>query len=207
MSTSPPKKFDHLWHDAIEVAYAEVQRHGRLAVGHFKELRRNVYRFAAGIAQLQKHWQREMIEMIKSEGRTVQQWMDEHFEIIEAMGETRERIYAAIEAGTTEREYVEQGELAVINKRRVKNTAVKDDGVIPTPKTAFATDKDKAEHFVDLYQSMVSKYQCTKKELADARRDLGVTMARVRKMERTIERLKKDIERFYEDKTLVTTDN
>ena len=88
-----------------------ADEYAKKAREYVKEFSRSTYRFVAGVAQMQKEFHDEFVQMIENEGKTVTEWMNEHFEVIEAMGETRERILAAIEAGVTEDEYVAQCEL------------------------------------------------------------------------------------------------
>ena len=199
MSTNPPKNFNHLWREAT-VAYDGLTTHGRLICTHVAEFRRNAYRLAQNYLQMEKHHHNELVDMIKSEGKTATQWMDERFALIEEMNETRERLFAAIEAGVTETEYVQEGTIVVTRKRvKAAKLLVKDDGVIPQPSGKAHTPEEIAEEYRDLFESMKSKYQGVRKRLRTTEEELGRTNVRLRKMERTIARLKKDIQNLYAD--------
>ena len=187
--------FDRLWHDTVTVAYGELNRHLRLLGTHVEGIRRQAYRFAKGVLELRKQHINKMVALIKSEGKTLQQWLDDHFAVIEQMGDTRERIAAAIESGVTEAEYVAEGEIAIVRKRlsghKIK---VKDDGVVPQPATTFASTEEKADYFRDLFESMTSKYQAVRAEARTLRSDLYRAVRRVDQLERSLRRVKKDIE-------------
>lgn len=189
------KRFDHLWHEAVVVAYGKIQKHARLAGDHVKEVRRNVYRFVAALLQMEKHHQPELARMIESEGKTVTQWMDAHFELIEAMGDMRNRIFSAIEAGVTEKEYVAEAEFAIVRKRvKVHDISKHADGVLAKESPLPAALQDQVAHFRDQYESAKSVNAGLRSKVSKLRIDLGVAVGRVDKLERTIKRLKKDIE-------------
>jgi len=188
------KRFDPLWRKALE-AYAEVTRHARLTAQHAHGFRRHTYRFAVAVLEMQKHYQNQFVDLIKSEGKTVSQWMDDHFAIIEEMGDTRGRILSAIEAGVTEQEYVGEDHVVIARKRvKASKLVPKDDGVIPQVSSEPMTPEERVKYLLKLHDSMVSKYQGVRHELRITRQELAQAQKRMRKLERTINRLKKDLE-------------
>lgn len=193
--TPSPQRFDHVWHAAVVVAYERLCTFTRRLGANVKEVRRHAYRFTKGVIAMQKHYQDELIAMIASEGVTVQRWMDDHFEIIEGMGDTRERIFAAVEAGVTEREYVAQGEI-VLGRKRIKTGSGKATATdaIPAPSVEPMTAEERAEHFRDLYDSMVSKFQAIRREHREALRHNALLERRVVRLECALKRAEKNIE-------------
>jgi hypothetical protein len=182
MSTKAPKNFSHLWREAT-VAYEGVKKHGRLTFQHVAEFRRSAYRFARSYLQMEKHHHNELVAMIKSEGKTATEWMEERFGLIEEMNETRERLFAAIESGVTETEYAKVGTIIIAHKRiKAAKLVGKDDGVIPQPSGKATTLQEIAEEYRDLYESMKSKYQGVCKQLRIVEKELGHTTVRVKKM-------------------------
>lgn len=181
------------------VAHERANRHARLVGTHVKEFRREMYRFAVAHLAAMKDHNNELVAMIASEGKTVSQWMDAKFELFEEMNDTRERLFSAIEAGVSEREYVAEAHVTV-NRKRVAADALtaKDDGVIPQPSSGTMTPEERADEFRDLFESMKSKYQAVRHELRVTRQEFGRAEVRIRRLERTINRLKKDIESLYE---------
>ncbi len=199
MTTDLLKNFNHLWREAA-VAYEGVKKHARLICMHVAEFRRDAYRFACSYILMEKHHHNELLDMIMSEGKTHTQWMEEHFALIEEMGETRERLFAAIESGVTETEYAKVDGAIIARKRiKVAKLMAKDDGVILQPSGKALTLQEIADEYRDLYESMTSKYQGIRKQLRIAEEELGHTKKRLRMMERTILRLKKDIQKLYAD--------
>lgn len=199
MSTKPLKNFSHLWREAA-VAYEGVKKHGRLFCHHVAEFRRDAYRFACSYIQMEKNHHNELLDMITSEGKSHTQWMEEHFALIEEMNETRERLFAAIESGVTEAEYAKAGTV-IIGRKRIKaaKLVAKDDGIILKPSGKAETLQEIADEYRDLYESMTSKYQGVCATLRVVEEELGHTKKRLRMMEHTILRLKKDIQKLYAD--------
>lgn len=199
------KRFDPLWRKAQE-AYDEVKRHGRLTAKHAEAFRRWTYRFAIAILEMEKHYHNQFADLIKSEGKTVSQWMDDHFAVIEEMGDSRQHIFSLIEAGATEAEYLARDSV-VIARKRIKTSKLvpKDDGVIPEPSSELMTPEERVKHLLKLHDSMVSKYQVVRHELRITREELVHTQVRMRKLERTIKRLKKDLESLELSQTATAT--
>ena len=187
-------RIDHLWRKALD-AFKDVERHCRLTVEHAEEFRRASYRFAAAILQMQKDDNEALMQLIKSESKTYSQWMDDHFGLIETMGDTRERICAAIEAGVTEREYMDRDSVVIARKRiKASDIVARDDGVIPEPSTEPMTPEERVKELLRINESLRSKYQAARKRAQIVEQELSLTNKRLRQLERTIKRLKRDLE-------------
>lgn len=190
-------RFDHLWHEAL-VAQASLERHARLVGHHVREFRRSAYRFAKAVLDMRTQWPNELRDMVLSEKLDLAAWLDRSFEVIEAMGDTRERIWAAIEAGVTEREYVAQGEIAIVKKRIKVPQEIRDDGVIPQARPAGKSKEELADHYRDLYESIKSKYQGARDELRRLRHDNAILLRRVEQLERVVARAEKNLQAALE---------
>lgn len=185
--------FNQLWRGA-QSAHGELEKFTRRLAVNVKAVRRWTYRFAKAAKELVESHHNEFLAMIASEQTTVDKWMDAHFELIESMGDTRERIFRAIAEGVTEREYVEQGTIVLARKRigapQKRTVADKE----PAAPPASATPEEKLGHANALIESMRSDKQALRRELAQTRRDLAHALDRLTMLERDLKRAKKALD-------------
>lgn len=177
MNTQEVPKFDHLWHDAT-VAFGELTKYRRRLALTVQKVRRHTYRFTRDVKLMNEHYHSELLALITSEQTTIQAWMDDHFAMIEQMGDTRERIFMAIDNGVTEAEYVEEGEIMLCRKR-VKVAAPTTEVAEPPAPKPTATPEEKLAHEKAASESLRSTNQTLRRELSQTRRDLAIAMRRI----------------------------
>jgi len=185
--------FSHLWHEAIAVVYPSLEKNVKKAKRGVAGVRRDAYRFAKLVRLMIDHHYNALVDQIHTNSQSFRDWMDAHFEIIESMNETRERIFAAIETGVTEEQYVAEGELAIVTRRLKDKTAHVDDPIVERD-TAPMTVEERLAHFKDLCESYKSKWQGERSRRRQLAQDLARVMVRLKKVERDLEKAKKYID-------------
>lgn len=189
MTTQIPK-FDVLWRESIEADALIAKSYRRLA-HNVADVRRGAYRKARTVVLMRENYHNELLDMIRSEGKTIDQWMDEGFELIEHMNETRENIMAAFKSGVTEREYVERGEIVLATRKpvRIKTEQLANTPIPPEP-TKPMTLEERLDYQVSVSESLRSR--C--KGLSGTVRELKQANAR---LERRIEMLERALKRAH----------
>lgn len=215
MSTKREKRFDHLWHETVEVAYKALLVHARLTDEHVREYSRNAYRFGKGLLEMHKHHRDELIAMVKSEGKTLTDWEDEHFETIERFKQTRERLLAAIEAGVTEAQWVDRADTRIASKRiRAAEKAIPIAGkeIIPEVRGAASTTDEQVVELEELVDSarginkgLRVRIRALKKALQVAKQERAYAEARLEERELVITRLKNDLGGLASGRTVKTS--
>jgi len=192
MATKNPPRFDHLWHDAV-AAYGQLQKYTRRLGKNVKEVRRYTYRFAVLVKEMTENHHNEFLAMVTGEGANVTQWFNERFELIEAMGDTRERIFQAIAAGVTEREYVTEGEI-VLCRKRIDVTSKPKDVAEPSAPREDAPLDQKLTHALAVVENLRSIKQTLRRDNTQLRKDLAIALRRIDKLERALKRAEKTID-------------
>ena len=179
-------RFDKVWHLVITnhdklVAHANgIQRRVRL-------FRRAAYRFASNLLLIQKYYHNEFLDQAKSCDLDIDKWMDEYFEPIEAMGETRQRLLAAIEAGMSEAEYVEQGAVWLVRKHlRSPDKTVRAPDATPKVDVDRLSSEEKLDYLTAHCDSLTSQIQGLKAENRQLRRDLAIATQENERMRKRI---------------------
>ncbi len=187
-------KFDNLWHDALKES-GNLATGTRKLVSGVRAVRRAAYRFAWNIMMMQKHYHNKLLDMIHSEGKSIETWMNENFELIEHMNETRQRIFAAIESGVTEKEYVERGEI-VLGQKRVKATRklLLDTPLPPLPKEPKSPE-DTIDDLIATVKSYASINQGLKSALRDMTQNFERADRRINMLEKSMKRMKKETDK------------
>lgn len=194
-------RFDPLWH-AARVSYEDLYRRHRRAVMGVKELRKQIYRFSVAVLEMDEHYHNELVDMVNGGGKSVSEWMDDHFEIIEAMGEDRRVIFEAIKKGCTENQYIKRGSLIIGDKRlKTQPVTVKNDGVIPKALPEPKSLEEKVEYlrteFADackINEGLRKERKHHKEEIVRLTKAFGVAEARIDILEKAIKRLKKALD-------------
>ena len=188
----PETRFDPLWRNAT-VAYGELHKYTRRMQSNVREVRRHAYRFAASVKVMLEYHHNEFLAMIASEGVNLQQWLNSHFELIEAMGDNRERIFQIIESGCTEREYVAEGSVVLGKKRLAANKPIPT-VVEPPPIAESASVEDKLADAVSRLESIRTERKDLRKRVAELETDLAVANRELEQLKRAIKRLEKQVE-------------
>ena len=187
-------QFNQLWHDVV-VAHGKVQTYCRRLRFNIRNVRRWTYRFARGALDLNEHHHNKLLAMVTGHGLNITTWLDQHFEIIESMGDTREALFAAIKAGVTEREYVNNGQFAMIDRRAKAappQSTVED--LEPEPAAEPQAPEARAVYYKDLYTRALEDLKTLRRELNQARRDAAAQRQTIVRLERTIARIRRDLD-------------
>lgn len=184
-------RFDPLWAEAHR-AYGDVTKFRRRLANNVAGFRRAAYRFAFAVKHMNEEFHNEFLSMIASEKLNIAQWMNSHFEMIEAMGDTRERIFLAIENGCTEAEYVKEGEIYLARKR-VKNAATLTEVPVPPPLKEPATVGEKLAKAEETVQALRTNLKKAKRELSQTQKDLAHAVTRIDQLERAVKRTNKTL--------------
>lgn len=115
MQTQEVKRFDHVWAETLEVQ--ERMKSKCSSAGVFlRQAREAAYRFTKNVMLLTQHYHNEFMDHVASlkdpvSGRhmTIDQWLDDQYMPLLAIGETQRDIQKAIEEGMTEKQYVHLG--------------------------------------------------------------------------------------------------
>jgi hypothetical protein len=151
-------RFDKLWHDIIDLS-AKLGP-GRTAVQNaVKRFRRTAYRFTKAYLLIEKHYHNELLDQVKSAGKELAEWLDEVFSPIEALGETRQKLLAAVESGMSEGEYVGSAEVWLIRNQQKIRTKPEAAEAMPPDPPATMTTEEKVEYMADMIRSLKAQIQ------------------------------------------------
>ena len=193
-SKTSSAQFNQLWHDVV-VAYGKIQTYTRRLRFNVRNVRRWTYRFARGVLDLNEHHHNELLAMVTGHGLNITTWLDQHFELIESMGDTRETLFAAIKAGVTEPEYVKAGEFTMID-RRAKAAPPQStvEELEPEPAAEPQTPEERAAFYKDLYERGREYIKGLRRDLHQAQRDAAAQRQEIARLKRTIARIRRDLD-------------
>lgn len=182
------KRFDHLLREAISY-HARMIKQSNDHVGLVQRLRRTAYKFAVTVLELRKDWHNEFLAFCETNKMSVDEWMDQHFEPIEQMGDDRRNLLTMIEEGMTEAEYVRQFRMWGVKKRAsdkpttaIAHADLKAESAI----TERLSDAEQATYYKKQYGAVVS-------ELRQLRRDLATTLDELDRFKKGYERMERAI--------------
>lgn len=195
MRKSESLRFDHLWHEAMEITYPQLQKATEQLHGAVAFFRRQAYRFAKLILQMNQEYHNELLRMVKSQGMDLTAWMDHHFELIESLEGPRETLFRAIENGTSERQYVAEGTITIIRQRVKPKRAPREERPIPQVQSEGKTPEELLEHLREVNEALVARVQLemawrkeTERQLKEAQRDRAIVLRRLESVESLLRR-------------------
>jgi len=177
-------RFDELLREAFAF-HASMVRHYNGIRTASTLFRKAAYRFATKILEIEETSHNEFLNYFGNDPAAYQQWMDEHFDPIEQLGDNRRDLLRSIKEGMTEKQYLEHGRLWGPSRRAAapRNPAHVD------PEAAKAvtdgmTDAEKAEYYRTLCQAQAT-------EITQLRHDLAVVRDELDRMKTTVDRVER----------------
>jgi hypothetical protein len=184
-------RFDHLWRKADE-AYDQFTRRRNDARRAIRQARRYAYRFAKNILLIQEHWHNEFLAQVASAGMDVDRWLDEHFDPIEQMGQTRTQLFADIRDGMTEKQYVAHGNLWGPKKRATATGDMLTTSDTPTKvdlDSKVSTDDLSVEQKLAFYEQRIAALEAELRESRQDRAFLAAALEEANRREAKMERV------------------
>lgn len=115
-------RFDHLIFEALKQKSLMV-KFGNSITRSLRHFRRAAYRATEAIMQLQEGHHNDLLRFVQTEGKSIDEWIDEVYVILETnFNEDRRNIFQAIRDGVTERQYVARGAIWATTKAKPKQT-------------------------------------------------------------------------------------
>ncbi len=188
--------FNRAWRNAQD-AHGKLARGYRLLSQNMCEVRKHAYRVAKWIKYMNEQHHNEFRDMVMTEGKKITEWIEERFAIIEAMGETRERLWEALDKGITERQYVQMGEVALVRKH-VKTPRKIADLAEPAAPKEWATPTQKLAHERAVNEVLRTNNKIARQDVQELRRDLAVACKRVETLEKALKRTRKALDNMIE---------
>lgn len=177
------KRFDHWWKQANE-SWTRFRRHYNVVQRITKAARCDAYQFAAALLAMQTKWPGELLNMVKSEGVTLDDWIDERFALIEDLGESRKNLLDAIGRGMTEKQYAQEGPMWLVRKVKIQ--------LADRTKRAIAV-KEPAESLSwrEKYLTLLEEWRECKSIIATLTQTNQTLMRQLVSLERAFERIHK----------------
>lgn len=122
--------------------------------------------------------------MVKSEGVTLDDWLDERFALIEELGETRKNLLDAIGRGMTEQQYVKEGPMWLVRKVKVKLAD-------RTTRAMSAKEPAPSLSLNERYLALLEEWRECKSVMAEQHRTIQSLMREVDRLNRAFERIRK----------------
>jgi predicted site-specific integrase-resolvase len=189
------EKFDTLWHEVVVSGDKMVT----LANGvrrNVRAFRRRAHRFTVAYLKLEQQHHNRLLQQVKSTHKSVEDWLDDHYAMVEEMGDRRQQLMAAVEAGVSETKYAEQGEVWLIAKRskakiRVPATTAAAPADVDSKKL---TPEDVIEHLTARCASLSSELQGLKHDYAEMKRDMARVLRENERQVKAINRAERLLE-------------
>lgn len=184
------KRFDHHLHD-FEQDGAQLQGHVQNAVKRFRLAKTCAYRMAKSyLAMLQNH-QPELIDMIQESGKKVDQWLDEWFAPMAAVGEDYRALVTAAQDGMTLKQYLkETPSIFLCRKDREKTKRAATEPPLPSEPKPEATLAERAEIWATRAKAAEGHVRSLRNELRLAQQRIVGLEATVRKMHKIMDTVK-----------------
>jgi hypothetical protein len=186
------QKFDKLWHDAIVHHTAMVKR-ACDARQNIRSLRKHAYTLAVIILALQKHHHNQFLAHAESEGKTIDEWLDDRFAPIESLGGDRRTILADIEAGMTEKEFINIGPAWRPRKRAKTRNAIPHVGIAEGAPPTQLTTEERLDHLEVENAALRSENRELRRDNAILLRDNEQLRKDFGRLERLVESRKRKI--------------
>ena len=180
--------------------HQNMLRHLNGAKRAWRLFRRSAYRFAVQVMELQEKTHNEFLEFVAGTNMSMQQWLDEHFAIIEQSpnGESRTELFAAIREGMTEREYVDKGMLwnaKAQSKSEAGATPGSGEAVADRSVLDNATPEEKISFLESAYESHRSQLRDLRRTVRDLQRNLARVLSENERYKKENDLLRKDAAR------------
>jgi len=186
------QNFDELWHNCLH-NHTQMIRQANSVVKAARLFRRHAYGFAANLLLIRTHYHNEFLNMVRSTGVDLDAWMDDHFSVVEQMGDDRARLLSAIESGCTEKEYVQNGTVWLVRKKtKAPNKPIESPPTLPPPETA--TIEERFDHLHDMFETLKSKHQGLRHENRTLRADLARVLSENTRLTRALKTTERAIE-------------
>ena len=185
------QRFDHLLHDAL-AGHTAMVRHFNAAARSIQLFRRSAYRFAVAVLAIQKNYHNEFLGFARTNNLSIDQWLDQHFDPIEQMGDDRRNLFRCIEDGMTERQYVAHFTMWGVNKRAApKDRVAHVDTKAATTVTSNMTDAQRADHFKKLYEAVAGELTHVRRDLVEKTRDIARMLSEFEKLKKQYARIER----------------
>lgn len=187
------KRFDHLISEANR-QHSLMVKHSNGLTNLVRLLRRSAYRFAVAVLEIQKNCHNEFLDYCRSRGVSIDDWMEEHFGPVEAMGDHRRKLFDNIEQGMTEKEYVDQFTIWGVRQRQTAatgNRRAKADLDAAPP--VAATPAEREAFMVAQMEAAKSETRELRRELREARADIARLITENERLNAAIKRMEKII--------------
>lgn len=125
METQVEKRFDHLWKEALE-SHARLSMKCQSATNFLRQARKEAFRFTLYVMTMRREFPNDFLDQVSSlkdeagKHMTVDQWLDDKYAALTAIGETQRDIERAINEGVTEKQYVIEGRLWKAKKEETR---------------------------------------------------------------------------------------
>jgi len=180
MEAQVTKRFDHLWKEALE-CHARLSMKCQSATNYLRQARKEAFRFTVYVMTMRRDFTNEFLDHVSSlkdaAGRhmTVDDWLDDHYAALVAIGETQRDIERAINEGVTEKQYVVEGRLwrAKNEETKLLDAERTVAGMRPPPPTM-------SEH---------ERLHYVQQQLEEARRTVGEQGKLIRTLRQEVERV------------------
>lgn len=182
------ERLDHLYQGMLDDHAACIAQHYS-AQKAMRMFRRHAYRFAVKFLKIERHWHNDFVDLLHAKGKSITEWLDTHFEVIEATGEKRTDLFAAIEEGMAEREYVRSGRMWLIdrNKEKLKVRCETIDAVdVAAIVAEKRTDGERVVYFGARYDAEHALRMQLQRQLAIVEKELKRTKAVLQAMEKKL---------------------
>lgn len=170
-------RIDKLFRD-FQQAVVYLRKEADLSIKHLREMRKAAYRVAASWLEMIKRDQNQLLALIASENKNMDEYLSDALAPFEAMaGETRRELFAAIEAGISEREFVAAGATVYLADLRPRSRQSGKGRKVATPVPDEPAEslplREQNAQWKARAQAQAMEIGELKKAVHDLRRDLG----------------------------------
>ena len=116
------KSYDHMFAEFLK-AQANFRRSVGSMIGAHRRARGNAFDMARWMLEIQRDHHNQLLTFVPA-GRTVDDWLDEQFDGIESIGESRPLLFKFVAEGGKRNEYRRKGTTAYFAKMREKRSVV-----------------------------------------------------------------------------------
>lgn len=173
---------DHVWHDTLKALNNLTAHVSGLRKGE-RMARGAAYDFAVGVIALQEKHHNFLLDMLGSLKKTLDEWLDEGFGLVEQLGEDRRVLMGHIKDGMTRREFAHAGRLWVSPKERQKREGVARDIVVPEGKL-------EPEEEIEALRAALKAARAT---IRDQGREIATLHGRLERAERAMARIERTV--------------